>query len=158
MAKKKTKSKYHVDISDAGKKARTYKGVRYDSLTELRFLQEYIEPRMETGEIKSYERQVTYILQEGFKKKDGTKVLPIKYISDFNVVWADNSLTIFDVKGNPDSLSKLKKKIFEYKYRDLELVFICRNLKYAKKEDDGWIEYDLLKKLRREDKKKQKGV
>lgn len=40
----KAKSKYHVDISEQGKKNRTYKGVTYDSLTELRFLQEYIEP------------------------------------------------------------------------------------------------------------------
>ena len=34
------------------------------------------------------------------------------------------------------------------KYPETNLTFICRNLKYG-----GWIEYDQLKKLRREAKK-----
>ena len=71
----KAKSKYHVDISEQGKKNRTYKGVTYDSLTELRFLQEYIEPKMKSGEILSYERQVEYVLQDKFKY-NGKTILP----------------------------------------------------------------------------------
>ena len=91
-----TKSKYHVDISEQGKKNRTYNGVTYDSLTELRFLQEYIEPKMKSGEILSYERQVEYVLQDKFKYK-GKTILPIKYRSDFNVIWSDGTLQVFDV-------------------------------------------------------------
>lgn len=146
----KTKSKYHVDISEQGKKNRTYKGVTYDSLTELRFLQEYIEPKIKSGEILSYERQVEYVLQDKFKYK-GKTILPIKYRSDFNVIWSDGTLQVFDVKGNPDSMSLLKRKMMWAKYPKTNLTFICRNLKYG-----GWVEYDTLKKLRREAKKNNK--
>ena len=147
IATKRKTSKYHVDITEEGKKKRTYKGVTYDSLTELRFLQEFIEPKIESGEILSYERQVEYVLQDKFKYKDKT-ILPIKYRSDFNITWKDGNIQVFDVKGNPDNLSLLKRKLFWSKYPELNLTFICRNLKYG-----GWIEYDQLKKLRREVKK-----
>ena len=142
-------SKYHVDISEKGKEKRTYKGILYDSLTEMQFVKEFIEPRLESGEIKSYERQVEYVLQDKFKYNDKT-ILPIKYRSDFNVVWADDTLQVFDVKGNPDQMSLLKRKLVWAKYPEINLTFICRNLKYG-----GWIEYDTLKKLRKEDKKKK---
>lgn len=146
----KVKSKYHVDISEQGKKNRTYNGVTYDSLTELRFLQEYIEPKIKSGEILSYERQVEYVLQNKFKY-NGKTILPIKYRSDFNVIWSDGTLQVFDVKGNPDSMSLLKRKMMWAKYPETNLTFICRNLKYG-----GWVEYDTLKKLRREAKKNKK--
>ena len=119
----------------------------YDSLTELRFLQEFIETRMKSGEILSYERQVEYVLQEKFKY-NGKTILPIKYRSDFNVTWADGTLQVFDVKGNPDSMSLLKRKMMWCKYPETNLTFICRNLKYG-----GWVEFDTLKKLRKEAKK-----
>ena len=112
------------------------------------FVKEYIEPRLASGEIISYERQVEYVLQDKFKYKDKT-ILPIKYRSDFNVLWNDGSLQVFDVKGNPDNLSLLKRKLMWAKYPETNLTFICRNLKYG-----GWIEYDELKRLRREAKKK----
>lgn len=148
IAKRKT-SKYHVDISEKGKKERTYNGVTYDSKTELLFLKEFIEPKLKSGEIKSYTRQIEYILQDKFEYK-GKKILPIKYRSDFNVVWSDNTLQVFDVKGNPDNLSLLKRKLMWAKYPETNLTFICRNLKYG-----GWLDYDELKRKRREDKKKK---
>lgn len=144
--KRKT-SKYHVDISEKGKKERTYKGIRYDSKTEMLFYIEFVEPRLESGEIISCTRQVEYVLQDKFKYKDKT-ILPIKYRSDFNIVWRDGTLQVFDVKGNPDNMSLLKRKMIWAKYPELNLTFICRNLKYG-----GWVEYDTLKKLRREAKK-----
>ena len=47
-------------------------------------------------------------------------------------------------------MSLLKRKLVWAKYPEINLTFICRNLKYG-----GWIEYDTLKKLRKEDKKKK---
>ena len=143
------RSKYHVDISEKGKKDRTYNGITYDSKTEMLFVKEFINPRIESREIKSYERQVEYVLQDKFKY-NGKTILPIKYRSDFNVVWADGTLQVFDVKGQPDAMSLLKRKMMWAKYPDANLTFICRNLKYG-----GWIEYDTLKKLRKEEKKKK---
>ena len=54
------------------------------------------------------------------------------------------------MKGSPDQMSLLKRKLVWAKYPEINLTFICRNLKYG-----GWIEYDTLKKLRKEDKKKK---
>lgn len=149
MARK--RSKYGVDITKRGKEKRTYKGVVYDSLTELQFLKEFIEPKLATGEIERFERQVTYTLVDGFAKKDGAKVLPVKYKSDFDVYWKNGNFTVYDVKGNPDNLSLLKRKLFWNKYPDINLVFICRSLM-----DGGWIPYDDLKKLRSKRKKRNK--
>lgn len=140
------RSKYGVDITSSGKAKRTYKGITYDSLLEMQFYKEYIEPRIETGEIIKCERQVSYTLQEGFTYK-GKKILPIKYKSDFDVTYSDGRFVVYDVKGNPDNLSLLKRKLFWFRYPDTELVFICRCLKYG-----GWIKYDELKKRRKEDK------
>ena len=149
ISKRKT-SKYHVDISEKGKKERTYKGVQYDSKTEMLFYIEYVEPRLESGEIKSCTRQVEYVLQDKFKY-NGKTILPIKYRSDFNIIWSSGELQVFDVKGNPDNMSLLKRKMMWAKYPEANLTFICRNLKYG-----GWVEYDLLKKLRRKAKNNKK--
>ena len=92
----------------------------YDSKTELLFLQEFIEPRLESGEILSYTRQVEYVLQDKFKY-NGKTILPVKYRSDYNVVWADGTLQVFDVKGNPDNLSLLKRKLMWAKYEGVEI-------------------------------------
>lgn len=122
----------------------------FDSKTEMLFLKEFIEPKIESGEIKSYTRQVEYVLQDGFTY-NGKKILPIKYRSDFNVIWSDNTEQVFDTKGMPDSTSLIKRKLFWNRYPELNLTYICRNLKFG-----GWVEFDQLKKLRREEKKKKK--
>lgn len=113
------------------------------------FLKEFIEPKLESGEIKSYSRQVEYILQDGFTL-NGKKILPIKYRSDFNIIWKDGTEQVFDTKGMPDSTSLIKRKLFWLRYPDLKLTYICRNLKFG-----GWVDYDELKRLRREGKKKK---
>ena len=41
------KSKYNVDLSEKGKKKRTYKGITFDSETEMKFLIEWIEPKID---------------------------------------------------------------------------------------------------------------
>lgn len=145
------KSKYNVDLSEKGKAKRTYNGVLFDSETELKFLLEWIEPKLKTGEILSYERQVPYILQEGFVNFEGKKVLPIKYIADYVITFADNTQIVVDVKGQPDSLSKAKRKMFEYKYRDIPFYWYCRSVKYSN--GDNWLTYDELEKKRKADKK-----
>lgn len=149
IATKKKYSKYHVDISEEGKKKRTYNGEVFDSLTELNFLLEFILPKMESGEIVKYERQVEYVLQDKFKY-NGKTILPIKYRTDYNVWYKDGTMQAFDCKGNPDSLSLLKRKMVWAKYPEINLTFICRSLKFG-----GWVEWDELKRLRKEEKKKK---
>ena len=146
MAKKK-RSLYNVDTTAKGKAKRTYNGEIYDSLTELNFLKEWILPKMESGEVIRYERQIPFILQEGFIRND-KKILPIKYVSDYIVYWKDGSRTVIDVKGLPDQISKLKRKIYWKRYPDEEYIWMCRNIKRG-----GWLLYEDLEKMKREEKK-----
>lgn len=145
------KSKYNVDLSEKGKAKRTYQGITFDSETELKFLLEWIEPKLKTGEILSYERQVPYVLQEGFINFDGKRILPIKYVADYVITFSDNRQIVVDVKGQPDATAKLKKKMFEFKYRDIPFYWYCRSIKYS--DGDNWIVYEELEKRRKADKK-----
>ena len=82
------RSKYGVDISPRGRTERTYKGVTYDSKTEMLFYIEKIEPMLGRT-IKSCERQVPFVLQEGFTNCDGKRVQAITYIADFVITMSD---------------------------------------------------------------------
>lgn len=147
------RSKYGVDQTKKGIEKRTYEGNVYDSLAELQFLKEWVLPKMESGEIIKWERQVKFTLQEGFTYK-GKKVLPITYIADYIIYWKDKSRTIIDVKGNPDNVAKIKKKLFQHKYPDENYIWMCRSIKYGDS-DSNWLLYEDLEKKRKEDKKKK---
>ena len=144
---------YNVDLTEKGKKQRTLDGILYDSRTEMLFVKEFINEKIKTKEIVKWERQIPYILQEGFIDFTGKKILPIKYIADFLIYWADGSQTVIDVKGMPDTTSKLKKKLYLYKYRDVDYRWYCRNLKFG-----GWLLYDDIEKLKRAEKKAKSNV
>ena len=127
--------------------SRTYKNVTYDSVMEMRYFIEVIEPLMETGRILYYDRQVKYELQERFKHNHQT-VLSITYVADFYIEYADGSKVVIDIKGMPDGVAKLKRKLFWHKYPDIEYKWLTFN-----KSHGGWVEYDELQKARRAEKK-----
>jgi len=147
---KKKRSKFGVDTTEKGKQKRTYKGILYDSKMEMDFFKECIEPKLKTGEIISCQRQVEYILQEGFSH-NGKKILPIKYRSDFNVTYVDGSLVVYDVKGRADNTALLKRKMFWYKYPDIDYRWVCKSIV-----DGGWLGYDEMLAARRRRKKERK--
>ena len=148
----KKRSKYGVDQTKKGIEKRTYNGEVYDSLSELQFLKEWILPKMGSGEIIKWERQIKFTLQEGFVYK-GKKVLPITYVADYIVYWKNNTRTIIDVKGCPDSVAKLKRKLFQYRYPDEDYIWMGRSIKYG--DGSNWLLYEDLEKKRKEDKKKK---
>lgn len=150
----KKRSKYGVDQTKKGKEKRTYNGELYDSLAELQFLKEVILPKMGSGEIIKWERQIKFTLQEGFIYK-GKKVLPINYIADYVVYLPNNSRVIIDVKGNADQVSKLKKKLMMHKYPNENYIWVCRSIKYSTNKDVPWLLYEDLEKKRKADKKKK---
>ena len=139
------RSKHNVDISPTAKKKRTLNGHEFSSDLEFRYYK-YLLGLQEQGIVKQIELQPKYILQEKYtRKSDNKKILAIYYISDFRTTYMDNSVVVVDTKGNPDNIAILKRKMMEYLYPDVDFHWIA----YSKQDsENGWIEYDELKKLR----------
>ena len=79
------------------------------------------------GEIKDLKMQVKYELQEAFTK-NGKTYRKIEYIADF--VYYDNKLKktiVEDTKGIKTDVFKIKQKMFEKKYPELELRIITKD-------------------------------
>lgn len=74
------------------------------------------------GKISDLEIQPRFLLQDSFKK-NGRTFRKIEYVADFKYI--ENGKTIVeDVKGMQTDVFKLKHKIFEKVYPDLELRII----------------------------------
>jgi hypothetical protein len=146
IAKKRsvTRTKYNVEKETA---KRTYKGVVYDSAMEMRYFIEVVEPLMVQGIVVKSERQVRYTLMESFRR-NGKFIKPIEYIADYVLTYANGIQEIIDVKGKPDAVAKLKRKLFWNIYPDIEYRWMTYNKSYG-----GWVDYDELQILKRAAKK-----
>lgn len=100
-------------------------GIEFDSRLEAnRYCQLKILER--AREIKDLRRQVEFIIQPSYKKNNKT-IRAIKYIADFVYYDVKKKKTIIeDTKGFKNEVYRIKKKIFEYKYPELEIVEIRR--------------------------------
>ena len=90
--------------------------IKFDSKLEAR---RYCELKLleRAKEIKDLRRQVEFELQPSYKKNNKT-IRAINYVADF--VYYDlkkGKIIIEDTKGFKTEIYKLKKKLFEYKYR-----------------------------------------
>ena len=93
----------------------------FDSIAESRRYKE-LKLLERAKEITELELQPKFILQEGFKK-NGKTYRPIYYIADFK--YKEKGKTIVeDVKGVETKEFKIKHKLFEKKYPELELRII----------------------------------
>ena len=93
----------------------------FDSVRES---QRYKELKLleRAGEISNLELQPRFLLQDSFKK-NGRTFRKIEYVADFKYI--ENGKTIVeDVKGMQTDVFKLKHKIFEKVYPNLELRII----------------------------------
>lgn len=125
--------------------------LQFDSVMEARFYV-YLLHLMKTGEVKSFERQVTYILQDKYRNKFTKKIVPaIKYIADFVMKLADGTEAVIDVKGKETADFKIKKKMFGFRYPDTQ--FMC--VQWSEKEK-SWLDLDDINKARREKAKARK--
>lgn len=141
------RSKYNVD-KDTEK--RTCNGIVFDSVLEMRYYRDIVLPGVESGNVKKYELQKKYVLIDGFQR-NGKRVLPITYVADFYVEYADGHIQVVDIKGMPDITAKLKRKLFWYVYPDIDYVWITYVKKYG-----GWGLYDDFAKRRRDEKRAKK--
>ena len=94
-------------------------GIIFDSKKER---DKYLELLLlqKAGEVVSFDLQPQFILQEGYRGKDGKWVRPITYRADFRVRYSDGREVVLDSKGFRTKDYRLKRKMFEYKYRDIE--------------------------------------
>ena len=138
------RSKFNVDKDKA---KRTYDGIVFDSQLEMRYYRDVLRPKVESGDVTEYELQKKYELQPGFTK-NGKKVLPVYYVADFYMVHADGHVEVVDTKGMPDSVAKLKRKLFWYKYPEIDYKWLTFVKKYG-----GWREYEEVRTLRKEEKR-----
>ena len=93
----------------------------FDSIAESKRYKE-LKLLLQAGEIQDLQLQPRFLLQDSFKK-NGRTFRKIEYIADFQYI--ENGKTIVeDVKGIQTDVFKLKHKIFEKVYPDLELRII----------------------------------
>lgn len=95
-------------------------GIEFDSKKEAK---RYSELKLleRAGEIKELELQKVFELQPSFKK-NGKTYRKTTYKADFYYFNTKiGKYIVEDVKGFKTEVYKLKKKMFEYKYQELEL-------------------------------------
>jgi len=137
-------------MSSKGKKNRTVDGHTFDSDLECRFYKEIILTGIADGSIHKCDLQVKYLLQPKFEKM-GKKYRETSYVADFVIYYTNGDVLVVDTKGLPDAVSKLKKKLMDYCYPDLNYIWMG----YSKKLG-GWLEYSELEKRRKAEKAKNK--
>jgi hypothetical protein len=115
-------------------------GIKFASESES-FYYLYCKERKAQGEIEDFRMQVPFTLQEGYINASGKKIRPIVYISDFIITSSDGRERVVDVKSSPRFMTeifKLKKKIWEYKFKDILHIVIVKkkNKEYVIEELD----------------------
>lgn len=141
------RTKFNVDKDVDG---RTFDGVVFDSALELRYYRDVLLPLVESGDVVEYELQKPYELQPKFVH-DGRTVQAIKYVADFYIKYADGHEEVIDIKGFADATALLKRKLFWYTFPELNYIWLTYS-----RPDNGWIEYEDLKKARAARKKEKK--
>ena len=121
-------------------------GITFDSRDESLYY-EALKNMKANGLIKDYKLQPKFELQEAFVK-NGKKYRAINYIADFKVINNDGSAYIVDIKGILTTEFKIKMKLFNYKYPDIELRLISRSVKFG--DEYGFINYYKLQELRKQ--------
>lgn len=104
---KNKKTQVDMYVFDSAKEAKRYK--------ELKLLER-------AGEISNLELQPRFILQDSFKK-NGRTYRKIEYVADFKYI-EKGKIIVEDVKGIQTDVFKIKHKLFEKIYPELELKII----------------------------------
>ena len=140
------RTKFNVDKNT---EKRTYNGIVFDSILEMKYYRDVLLPKVESGEIINYVLQKPYELQPKFVH-NGKTIRPIQYVADFYIAYKDGSEEVIDTKGYGDQVAILKRKIFWYHYPDVDYKWVTYVKKYG-----GWIDYEEYKKLKKIDKAKK---
>jgi len=74
---------------------------------------------LKAEQIKSYESQKRFMLQEGFRR-DGKAIRAITYIADHYIIHLDGSEEVCDSKGMETEVFRIKRKLFLKRYPDIK--------------------------------------
>lgn len=96
-------------------------GKEFDSIQESKRYKE-LKLLLKAGKISNLELQPRFLLQESFRK-NGKTFRKIEYIADFQYIENEKKI-VEDVKGMLTDVFKIKHKLFEKKYPELELRII----------------------------------
>ena len=121
-------------------------GVTFDSKHEALYY-ELLKRKRAEGKIQNFELQPKYLLQPSFKY-NGKTIRAIYYIGDFLIYHNDGTEECIDIKGMAVPVALMKRKMMQYRYPELKLTWLSRSIKWG--DADGWIEYDALKRKRKQ--------
>lgn len=93
----------------------------FDSIAESKRYRELVLLER-AGQIKGLKLQPKFELQPSYKSNNKT-IRAIHYIGDFEYYEGDKHI-VEDVKGVETEAFKIKKKMFEYMYNDIELRIV----------------------------------
>lgn len=121
-----------------------YDGIVFASKDELIYYK-YLLEQVSKGIVEKFYLQPKFILKEKYEYF-GMKRREITYTPDFHVIYSNGDEEYIDVKslGTSTQQGELRRKLFEIKYNDLFLRWVCHNKKHG---IDGWVEYETLKKI-----------
>ena len=146
------RTKFNVDKNKA---KRTYDGIVFDSVMEMKYYRDVVLPQVRSGNISYYELQKKYVLQPKFH--NGEKIVqPIIYVADFYIEYKNGDIEVIDTKGCPDSVAKIKRKMFWYKYPNIAYRWICYSKIDGNDENGGWCDYEYVNEQRKIRKKERK--
>lgn len=140
-------------MTSTGKKKReavdiqTGKIIVFDSEMEKRYYEDIVVNGIKDGSILKYELQKKYVLQKSFTYR-GQKIREITYISDFAIWFKNGEFLVVDVKGKPTADAMIKAKMMKCVNPDINFIWVQHCAKHG-----GWLEYDKLAKIRRDEKK-----
>lgn len=122
-------------------------GIKFDSIMEAKYYVYLLKEKATKKNIREIKMQVPFILQEKIRK-NGKTILPINYIADFVIEYTNDTTRVVDIKGAVTADFKLKRKMFEFKYRNLTLE--CINFF-----EEEWLHLEDISKIRKARKKEK---
>lgn len=126
-------------------------GITFDSKAEAEFYQ-FVKELLKSGVISSIKVHPKYVLQKSFVS-DIRNERAIIYEADFEIVGFNGNVEVIDIKGMATPEAKLKRKMFLYLNSGVTLHWIVKNNKHS---TCGWIDYFILEKIRKQNKKGRK--
>lgn len=109
-------NKYHAQKTEVD-------GIKFDSKWEAERYNQ-LSAMQRAGQIKDLQRQVKFILQDGYVNNKGEKIRPICYMADFQYIDNEGRKIVEDTKSpaTKTDVFKIKKKLFEAKFKDYIFV------------------------------------